>query len=178
MISLRNLEIRIKVVIIWGLPGWLRWWKSACSARDLGSIPGSGRSSGEGNGLPTPVFLPGKFHGQRNLVGCSQRGHKELDTTEWLTSLFIVSITDAIFKPLVFCLHSQLFLKTIMWSKYSYYLLQNTKLPQVTHIVTWFFHLASSSFTIQPIATVPPIIRDYSGSRRSTTLKTAWVEGI
>ena len=77
MISLRNLEIRIKVVIIWGLPGWLRWWKSACSARDLGSIPGSGRSSGEGNGLPTPVFLPGKFHGQRNLVGYSAWGRKE-----------------------------------------------------------------------------------------------------
>ena len=24
-------------------------------------------SPGEGNGLPTPVFLPGKFHGQRSL---------------------------------------------------------------------------------------------------------------
>ena len=26
---------------------------------------------------PTPIFLPGKFHGQRSLVG-----HKESDTTE------------------------------------------------------------------------------------------------
>ena len=26
---------------------------------------------------PTPVFLPGKFHGQRSLVGCSSWGHKE-----------------------------------------------------------------------------------------------------
>ena len=34
---------------------------------------------------PTPVFLPGKSHGQRSLVGCSPRGHKELDTTEQLT---------------------------------------------------------------------------------------------
>ena len=31
----------------------------------------------------TPVFLPGKFHGQRNLAGYSPWGHKELDTTEW-----------------------------------------------------------------------------------------------
>ena len=31
---------------------------------------------------PTPVFLLGKFHGQRSLVGYSPRGHKELDTTE------------------------------------------------------------------------------------------------
>ena len=30
----------------------------------------------------TPVFLPGKSHGQRSLVGYSPWGHKELDTTE------------------------------------------------------------------------------------------------
>ena len=29
--------------------------------------------------LPTPVFLPGEFHGQRSLVGYSPWGHKELD---------------------------------------------------------------------------------------------------
>ena len=31
---------------------------------------------------PSSVFLPGKFHGQRSLVGYSPWGHKELDTTE------------------------------------------------------------------------------------------------
>ena len=30
---------------------------------------------------PTPVFLPGKSHGQRSLVGYSSWGHKELDMT-------------------------------------------------------------------------------------------------
>ena len=40
--------------------------------------------------LPTPVFLPGEFHGQRSLVGYSPWSRKELDTTEQLTlSLFI-----------------------------------------------------------------------------------------
>ena len=34
---------------------------------------------------PTPVFLPGEFHGQRSLVGCSLRGCKESDMTERLT---------------------------------------------------------------------------------------------
>ena len=34
--------------------------------------------------LPTPV-LPGEFHGQRSLVGCSPWGHKESDTSEQLT---------------------------------------------------------------------------------------------
>ena len=31
---------------------------------------------------PTPVFLPGKFHGHRSLAGYSPWGHKELDTTK------------------------------------------------------------------------------------------------
>ena len=41
----------------------------AGDARDTGLIPGSGRSPGEGNGNSLPVFLTGKFHGQRSLVG-------------------------------------------------------------------------------------------------------------
>ena len=31
---------------------------------------------------PTPVFLPGEPHGQRNLVGYSLWGGKDSDTTE------------------------------------------------------------------------------------------------
>ena len=34
---------------------------------------------------PTPVFLPGKFHGQRSLVGFGPWGHKGSDTTEWMS---------------------------------------------------------------------------------------------
>ena len=33
-------------------------------------------------GQPTPVSLPGEFHGQRSLAGYSPWGRKELDTTE------------------------------------------------------------------------------------------------
>ena len=33
-------------------------------------------------GIPTTVFLPGEFHGQRSLVGPSPWGGKESDTTE------------------------------------------------------------------------------------------------
>ena len=43
-------------------------------------MPGLGRSLGGGNG--NPVFLPGKSHGQRRLMGYSPWGHKQLDTTE------------------------------------------------------------------------------------------------
>ena len=37
---------------------------------------------------PTPVFLPGEFHGQRSWVGYSPRGYKDSDTTERLTLHF------------------------------------------------------------------------------------------
>ena len=40
---------------------------------------------------PTPVPLPGKSHGWRNLVGCSPWGHKESDTTEQLHFHFSLS---------------------------------------------------------------------------------------
>ena len=35
--------------------------------------------------MATPVFLPGEFHGQRNLVGDSPWGHRELVMVEKLT---------------------------------------------------------------------------------------------
>ena len=54
---------------------------SAYRAGDLGLIPGSGRSSGEGNVnplqySPSPVLLPGKSHGQRNVVGYTPWGRR------------------------------------------------------------------------------------------------------
>ena len=35
--------------------------------------------------LPTPVFLPGDFHGQKGLAGYSPQGRKESDMTWQLT---------------------------------------------------------------------------------------------
>ena len=46
----------------------------------MGSIPGSGRAPGEGNG--NLLQNSGKPHRQRNLVGYSPQSHKESDTTE------------------------------------------------------------------------------------------------
>ena len=40
---------------------------------------------------PTPVFLPGKSHGWKSLVGCSPQGCKESDTTERLHFHFSLS---------------------------------------------------------------------------------------
>ena len=66
-----------------GFPGGSAGKESACNEADLGSIPGLGRSPGEGKGLPTPVFWPGEFHGLY-----SPWGLKESDTTEQLSLHF------------------------------------------------------------------------------------------
>ena len=56
--------------------------ESACNVGDLGSIPGLGRSPGEGNGNPLQYSCLEKPHGRRSPVGYSPYGHKESDTTE------------------------------------------------------------------------------------------------
>ena len=58
----------------------------AGDARDMSSIPGSGRSPGVRNGNPLQYSCLESPHGQRNLAGCSPRGCKESDTTERLSS--------------------------------------------------------------------------------------------
>ena len=62
------------------VPEGLSGKESACNSGNLSSIPRLGRSPGEGN-VNLLIFLPGKSHGQRNLVGYSPWGCKELDTT-------------------------------------------------------------------------------------------------
>ena len=60
---------------------------SACSGQDLGLIPGLGRSPGGGHGNPLQYSCLENSHGQRRLTGYSPWDHKELDTTEWLSTL-------------------------------------------------------------------------------------------
>ena len=62
-----------------GFPGGSDGKESACNAEDPGFIPGSGKIPWRMKWLPTPVFLPGESHGQRNLAGYSPWSHKELD---------------------------------------------------------------------------------------------------
>ena len=94
-----------------GFPGTSADKESTCNAGDPGSIPGSGRSPGEGIGYPLQYHWaswvwslgwedsPGgghgnplqyscleNPHGQRSLAGFSPWGRKELDTTEWLST--------------------------------------------------------------------------------------------
>ena len=78
--------LRLPPLVFLGFPCASAGIESAYNAGDLGSIPGSGRSPGEGNGDPPhSKFLPGEFHGQRSLADYTPWGCKELDTTEQLT---------------------------------------------------------------------------------------------
>ena len=55
---------------------------NAGDIRDSSSIPGLGRFPWRRKWQPTPLFLPGKSYGQRNMVGYSPNGRKESDMTE------------------------------------------------------------------------------------------------
>ena len=55
-------------------------------------------------GLPTPIFLPGEFHGQRGLAGYNPWGHKELDTTERLTLSVFNRVVVTVSEMSVMCL--------------------------------------------------------------------------
>ena len=65
-----------------GFPGCSGGKESSCNVQDLGSIPGLGRPPWKRERLPTPVFLPREFHGQRSLAGYSPQGCKDADMTE------------------------------------------------------------------------------------------------
>ena len=62
-------------------------WKRTCLSMQKSWIRFLGwEDTLEKKWQPTPVFLPGKFHGQRSLAGYSPWGRKQLDTTWWLST--------------------------------------------------------------------------------------------
>ena len=66
----------------WQFPGGASGKESANQCRRCEFDSWVGKIPWRRKRQPTPVFLPGEFHGQRRLVGYSPWGHKELDTTE------------------------------------------------------------------------------------------------
>ena len=75
----------IYVSIIYGLPWWLSGKGSTCQCRRHrrpGFNPWVRKILWKREWQPTPVFLPGEFHGWRSLAGYSPWGCKEPDTIE------------------------------------------------------------------------------------------------
>ena len=78
----------------------------AHNAGDLGSIPGAGRSSGEGNGNPFQYsYLENPMDGG-TWLGYILWGHKELDRTERLHSLRSHRFTCSALDFSDFCVHA------------------------------------------------------------------------
>ena len=71
--------------------------ESTCPCRRCGFDPWVGKIPWRRAWQSTPVFLPGKFHGQRSLGNYSPWGHKELDMTE-LACTHMLSLWEPIFQ--------------------------------------------------------------------------------
>ena len=72
-----------------GFPRGASGKESTCQCRRCQRCrfdPWVGKTLWRGKGQPTPVFVPGKSHGQRSLVSYSPWGCKESDTTERLST--------------------------------------------------------------------------------------------
>ena len=72
---------------IHGFPGGSEW-RICLQCRRSGFSPWVWKIPWRREWLPSPVFLPGEFHGQsRTLVGYSPWGHKELNMAKQLSIL-------------------------------------------------------------------------------------------
>ena len=68
------------------LPRWPSGKKSTCQSWRPRFDPWNREIQRRSKWQHTPVFLPGRSQEQRSLVGYSSGGHKELDTTEQLST--------------------------------------------------------------------------------------------
>ena len=63
------------------LPQWLSSKESICQCRRRRFDSWVSKIPWRRKWQPAPVFLPGKSHGQRSLVGFGPQGRKESDTS-------------------------------------------------------------------------------------------------
>ena len=78
-------------VVVWGLPRRHSSKEFTCQCKRCSVDPWVRKIPWNRIWHPTPVFLPGKFHGQRSLVGYSPWGHKESDMTEHTAQSIYIS---------------------------------------------------------------------------------------
>ena len=98
-----------------GLPSWLSWERIQLQCRRPAFDPWVGKMLWRREGLPTPVFWPGEFHGL-----CSPWGHKESDPTEdFLSFPFLESLFCSIWaiSPSLYPNHSASGACLIVWNK-------------------------------------------------------------
>ena len=79
-----------------GFPRWFSGKESTCQCRRHEFNPWVGKIPWRRKWQPTPVFLTGKSHGQRSLVGYSPCSYKESDTTEQLSQHTFAPINNVL----------------------------------------------------------------------------------
>ena len=110
-----HLYVRIYLrVSLWGFPGGSAGKESACTAGDPGSIPGLGRSPGEGKGCPL------QYSCLENSRDCTVHGvakgrtglsnfHFHFSSRKWRAFTLRAALLNAISTLLIFsCLRSKL----------------------------------------------------------------------
>ena len=85
---------------------------------------------------PTPVFLPGEFHGQRSLACYSPWGYKELDNAERRTLSLLVRPMRSRLSETVHTLHTQ---------------------GQVTHSLPWPQMAATAETKVSHLLSAPSV---------------------
>ena len=83
-VGLSTQALLVSLVIV-GFPSGLDGKESACNVGDRGSIPGLGRSPGEGNDNPLRYCCLENTMDRGAWQATVHGGHKGSDTTEWLT---------------------------------------------------------------------------------------------
>ena len=92
----KEIQKRGGYMYIWDFPGASNGVEFACQCRRRRFHPWVRKIPWSRKWHPTLVFLPGEFHGQRNLVGYNLWGSKKSDATERLSTI-CVRIADSVF---------------------------------------------------------------------------------
>ena len=103
-----------------------------------GSIPGSGRAPWRRKWQPTPVFLPGKSHGQTEQPGVLQSMGLQRVGHDWATSLSLwrwFHLFFIILQYLVFfffcmrptCFHAHRWINTFIWHQDPHFIYSQSK---------------------------------------------------
>ena len=94
------IPVHLFLCMIW----WLRQYSICLQCGRPRFNPWVGKIPWRRKWQPTPVFLPGTFHGLRSLVGYSPWGRKESDMTEQLSlsPSFIKMSFDTFIIPFIF----------------------------------------------------------------------------
>ena len=112
--KMKNKHVNVCDLFWIGFPGGSEVKVSACNAGDLGSIPGLGRSPGEGNGNPLQYScLENPM--DRGAWGATQSTRSQRVGHDWATSLSFIAIRKLCLQESI-SLNGMLDIKLCLWN--------------------------------------------------------------